>query len=110
MAVRGERSSRTKKRRRAESPENRMAMLLITFVVCVMFGVLLMKGVQLHRQIDENERIRQELNLEIEAEHARTEEIGALKEYMQTEDYIRQAAKDRLGLVEEGEIVFRPAD
>ena len=37
----------------------------------------------------------------------RTESIESLREYMQSDEYIRQAAKDRLGLVESGEVVFK---
>ena len=39
--------------------------------------------------------------------HLKEEEIEDLKEYMQTNEYIRQVAKNVLGLVEDGDIVFR---
>ena len=59
------------------------------------------------REIDANEARRVELEEAIASEEARTESIESLREYMQSEEYIRQAAKDRLGLVESGEVVFK---
>ena len=47
---------------------------------------------------------------EIENEQARTEDIDKLKEYMQTDEYAEQVAKDKLGLVYEDEIIFKPEE
>ena len=43
----------------------------------------------------------------IEDEKARTEEIDELKEYMQTDEYVEEVARDKLGLVKDNEIVFK---
>ncbi len=43
-------------------------------------------------------------------EQARTEEIKELKEYMQTDEYAEQAAREKLGLVKENEIIFQEAN
>ena len=72
--------------------------------------VLFVKGQKLKSQIAENDRIRDSLTAQIAAEEARTDEIEALKDYYESDDFIRQAARDRLGLIEEGQIVFRSAD
>lgn len=99
------------KRRRGKhsrvSRENRAAMFLITLVVCLLFVVLLLEGHRLSQRIDANELHRQELEEAIGEEAMRTESIESLREYMQSDEYIRQAAKDRLGLVESGEVVFK---
>ena len=50
------------------------------------------------------------LEQEIADEKARTESIESLREYMQSDEYLKQAAKDRLGLVESDEVIFRPQD
>ena len=92
------------------SRENRAAMFLITFVVCLLFVVLLLEGHHLNERIDANELHRQQLQDEIAGEEARTESIAALREYMHSDEYIRQAAKDRLGLVESDEVVFKEAE
>lgn len=47
------------------------------------------------------------LSQQIEDEKARTEEIEALKEYMLTDEYTEEAAREKLGLVKENEIIFQ---
>ena len=46
----------------------------------------------------------------MEAEEARSEEIEELKEYVQSDEYAEQVAKDKLGLVYEDEIIFKPEE
>ena len=43
----------------------------------------------------------------IEAEQARTEEIKEYEKYTQTKKYVEEIAKNKLGLVYEGEIIFK---
>ena len=85
-------------------------MMAIMAVVCVLVLVLFIREQSLKAQIAANNARADELNAQIEEEKARTDEIAALKEYYQSEEYIREVARDRLGLIEEGQIVFRPAD
>jgi cell division protein DivIC len=44
---------------------------------------------------------------EIEAEQARTEKIEEYEKYTQTKKYVEEIAKNKLGLVYEGEIIFK---
>jgi len=46
----------------------------------------------------------------IDAEEARTQDIADLEAYMQTDEYAEQVAKDKLGLVYEDEIIFKPEE
>ena len=108
--IRGESMDKQKNKRRGESAHrkgNRAAMIAITFIVCLLFVVLLAKGVQLKQRIRANDEMREKLEEQIKDEKARTGEIEDLKEHMQTNEYIRQVAKNVLGLVEDGDIVFR---
>lgn len=50
------------------------------------------------------------LSQQLEEEQARTEEIKELKEYMQTDEYAEQAAREKLGLVKDNEIIFQEAN
>ena len=52
------------------------------------------------------QRRDQELDVLLKQEKARTEEIEQLKAYMQTDEYVEQTARERLGLVKDNEIVF----
>ena len=46
------------------------------------------------------------LKQSIENEQDRTKEIDEQKEYMQTDEYIAEVARDKLGLIKGNEIVF----
>ena len=103
------RTAGQKRSDRVSHVENRVAMIVVLCVVCVLFGVLLFEGIRLSRRIDENEARRVALEEAIEEEGKRTESIEAMREYMQTEEYIRQLARDRLGLVDEDELILKAA-
>ena len=47
-----------------------------------------------------------ELKQQISDEKERTKEIDKRTEYMQTDEYAAEVARDRLGLVKDNEIVF----
>ena len=48
-----------------------------------------------------------ELQEQIKEEEKRAEDIAEYEKYTQTKKYIEDVAKDKLGLVYEGEIVFK---
>ena len=51
--------------------------------------------------------MEQSLKEQIEAEKERSEEIAEYEKYTQTKKYIEDIAKEKLGLVYEGEIIFK---
>ena len=83
------------------------AMLVIVFVALVMLVVMLISGYALQQKISGNESRVQELQGLIDSESERTTEIEELEEYMQSDEYLEQEAKDRLGFVKDGEIIFK---
>lgn len=89
---------------------NRLAMLGISFVVCMLMVVLLVQGVNLRRKITDNDNKQQTLAQQIEDEGERTRDIEQLQEYMQSDEYIEKAAKEKIGLVKDNEIVFKEMD
>ena len=90
--------------------QNRRTMLGITVVVLVLMAALLVSGQKLNAKIEEGEMRITELTEQTAEEEARTEEITELQEYMKSDEYAEQVAKDKLGLVKDGEIVFRETD
>jgi len=71
-------------------------MLLVTTVVLMMMLVVTFKSVELRAQLQE-----------IEAEEARSAEIEEYGKYTQTKKFVEEVAKEKLGLVYEGEIIFK---
>ena len=69
--------------------------------------VVAVRSVELQRKIDGYDMQIAGLNAQIEAENTRTEQIGEYRKYTQTKAYVEEVAKDKLGLVYEGEILFQ---
>ena len=87
--------------------QNRLAMILVTMVVLMMMVVVAVKSVELREKKEGYDIKVAQLQTEIEAEKARTEEIEEYGKYTQTKKYVEEVAKDKLGLVYEGEIIFK---
>jgi len=87
--------------------QNRTGMLLVTMVVLMMLVVVTIKSVELRGKKEAYEQREMALQEEIDAEKLRTEEIAEYGKYTQTKKYVEELAKDKLGLVYEGEIIFK---
>lgn len=87
--------------------QNTMGMLLITTVVIMMLIVVTVKSMELREKRTAYLAREEALMQEIEAEQARTEEIEEYEKYTQTKKYVEEIAKNKLGLVYEGEIIFK---
>lgn len=84
-----------------------MGMLLVTTVVLMMLIVVTVKSVELREKRAFYAMREEALMQEIAAEEARTEEIAEYEKYTQTKKYVEEIAKEKLGLVYEGEIIFK---
>jgi cell division protein DivIC len=87
--------------------QNRMGMLLVTTVVLMMLVVVTVKSVALREKRATYMAKEEALQQEIALEEARTEEIQEYEKYTQTKKFVEEVAKDKLGLVYEGEIIFK---
>ena len=95
------------KRRRFQ---NRAGIAWASIVVLILVAVVSVKSVGLMRKAAEYQEKEQALQAQIEAEQARSEEIAEFERYTHTRKYIEDTAKDKLGLVYPGEIIFRNED
>lgn len=82
-------------------------MLLVTTVVLMMLLVVTVKSVELRERRETYMAREEALLLEIEEEQDRTEEIEEYGKYTQTKKFVEEVAKEKLGLVYEGEIIFK---
>ena len=60
----------------------------------------------LQPQINENYDIQAELEAQIEYEKQRANEVDALKEIVDSDEYIEKIAREKLGMIRKDEIVF----
>lgn len=104
MKEREEKNSGRKKKVRKKS---RTTELSITVVLCCLVAVLTVKGISLQQKVNANASRLSGLDSQIEEEKQRTDDITALKEYMQTDEYIEKTAREKLGMVKDNEILFK---
>lgn len=82
-------------------------MLLVITAVLMMLVVVAVKSVELREKRATYLAREEQLMQEIEAEQERTEDIEEYQKYTQTKKYVEEVAKEKLGLVYEGEIIFK---
>lgn len=87
--------------------QNRFSMFLVGVVVLMLMGAVTVKSIELQQKIDTYAAKEEQLKAQIKAEEQRAEEIEEFGKYTQTKGYIEETAKDKLGLVYEGEILFK---
>ncbi|MFR8548284.1 MAG: FtsB family cell division protein [Lachnospiraceae bacterium] len=98
------------KRRRRPSTGNRRGMVAIAGIVMVLLVGLLMQSQKLSTQNAAYEAQKKSLEQQLRDEELRAAEIENLKEYVQSDEYIENIARDKLGLVFEDEILFQAED
>ena len=97
-------SKRKKSKKRIAN--NYLGMAAIAIVVLILLVGLTMQSNNLKARIAVYDAKAAALKQSIEDEQDRTKEIDEQKEYMQTDEYIAEVARDKLGLVKGNEIVF----
>ena len=90
--------------------QNKMAMILVTVVFLIMFTVVGIKSIEMKKRVSELSSRESELTEEIKQEQARSDELDQYEKYTQTKKYVEDVAKDKLGLVHDGEIIFKESD
>ncbi len=82
--------------------------MIIICVIAIIFLVIMgSQIIKLNQKLTEREAQLQSLQEQYEEETERTAELEELSAYMQTDDYIREMAKTKLGLVYDSEIIFK---
>lgn len=90
--------------------QNKLAMVLVSIIVLLMFLVVSIKGIELSKKLADYQAREAELESLIEEQEQYALEIEEYEKYTHTMNYVEDIAKDRLGLVYEGEIVFKEAN
>lgn len=90
--------------------QNRMSMFLVFTVVVMIIIVVSVSSTTSKAKISGQEKTMEQLSQQIAEEEKRSEEIEEYRKYTQTKKYAEEVAKDKLGLVYEGEIIFKEED
>ena len=91
---------------------NIWGMVLITVIVLLMIFIMLYQKKEIVDTMASYdvryETLQKSIKIKEEKKHAK--EIEKEKEYMQSDEYIAQVAREKLGLVKDNEIVFEEED
>lgn len=90
--------------------QNRFSMFLVTLVVVMVMAVVAVRSVELKQKIETKSQELQQVLEQIEAEKRRAETIEEFSKEVQTKGYIEDIAREKLGLIYEGEIIFKQDD
>lgn len=90
--------------------QNRFGMFLVSIAVIMLLVVVAFKSAELKTKKAAYQQREQALQEQIEAEKERSREIAEFEKYTQTKKYIEEVARDKLGLVYEGEVLFKDED
>ena len=84
-------------------------MLLISAVILLLAVIVLAKSIDLQAKNKEYKKQEVELQSQIDKQKERSEEIAQFQAYVGTDEYVKEIAQERLGLVDPNEIIFKPA-
>ncbi len=87
--------------------QNRFGMFLVSIAVVMLLVVVTFSGFKLQQKLEVYQQKELALQEQIEAEEERAKKIEEYEKYTQTKKYIEEVARDKLGLVYEGEILFK---
>ena len=99
---------RAKRRRMRRT--NRASMGLITLAVLILFGVLTYKTVALDKQTSKYQETINGYQKDLKKLEQEKDDIKDLKEYVESDSYIEEMAREKLGLVYKDEVIFQAKD
>lgn len=101
--------SRTKRKKAAykKNNQNRYSKFLVVIALFMLVGVAWYGGHKTQEKLDAKLEEMKQNEVLIEKEHEREKEIELLGKKVQTKEYYEEQAKEKLGLVYPGEIVFK---
>jgi cell division protein FtsB len=89
------------------SRNDHLSMFLAGLVVVILMIAVSVNAMSLNRRLGENRRRAVQLKKEIQTEEQRAADIEEYRRYTSTDAYIEEIAREKLGLIYEGETVFK---
>lgn len=80
-------------------------------IFCIVLTAVMFVGMMHFREKNKAYSVAQaELASQIEEQKERADKLDSYSSYVQSDTYVRETAKEKLGLMDPGEIIFRPQD
>lgn len=90
--------------------QNGFSVALVIMVILMLMVVITFGRIELQKKQEQYTLKEQQLKAQIEVEEKRAEEIEEYRKYTKTQKYVEEVAKEKLGLVNENEIIFKSED
>lgn len=94
-------------KRRRKNQNNRTGKICISMILVVFVAVMSIQIVRIYQKDQEYVKKQQQLEAQLEDETARQEELEEYQAYTQSQEYIEDIAKSKLGLAYDNEIIFK---
>ncbi len=88
--------------------QNRFGCFCIAVVVGMLLAVVSIDGMRLQNKYNTYLAREEELKRAIEDEEKRTTELQEYEKYTKTKKFAEEIAESKLGLVHDGEVIFKP--
>lgn len=105
-----QRRERRKKAAYRKKVQNRFSMFLVMLALLMILVAVYVSSNRLQGRLDDLQAQSAALQVQIDAEKERAKEIELLRKRSQTKEYYEEIAKEKLGLVNPDEIVFKAED
>ena len=92
---------------RVKKKQNKFSEMLVITVLIMMMAVVSYNKYELKQKQAAYDKKEEQLLAQLAAEEARSEEIEEYGKYTKTKAFAEEVAKEKLGLVNENEIIFK---
>lgn len=96
-----------KARKQRRKRHNRSGMAVIACVVCIFCIVLIYNSVQLKNKLSEAQTSANQLQVQIDEQTELKTALEEKQNYMNSEEYYKELAREKLGLAGSNDIVFK---
>lgn len=87
--------------------QHKISVVSISCVIALLAVMLSVGSISLRTKNEEYKAQEEELARQLQQEAERAEEIEELEDYVGTDEYIEDVAKEKLGLINPNEILFK---
>lgn len=90
--------------------QHKRSVMIICAILVLLTGTLSVNAISLYQKNQVYKQQEAELKAQIKEEKERVREVEEYEEYVKTDEYIKDVAEEKLGLVDPNEIIFKAAE
>lgn len=103
-------SGKAAKKKKNISHQNRLQTRMIIVIVCLVMGAVIFNSYRIKAKKQEYAAQEAELELQIAEAKAEQKALDEQEEYMKTDAYKEQVAREQFGMVKKGEYILKEED